>query len=256
MCLDYSSAHRKTATCRLLTKSGSTARKCLKRNNPVFVAFVDLDKAFECVDHISMLDSLISLGISGRIITYIYLVLISHGSNPADKLQKVLNAVDKTAITLGLYFSPAKTKTIAFNASRESHKFKLGLQYLEMVNNYKHLGITIDRRHTFAGHVAETRRKIYSRFNMIMAINNLKIGVNTKMLITLYKSLVQSVLLYAAPVLLLAGNSALQFLEIIKRVPLRYILWLPNDTSSILVYRESGILPIRLLIKRKQPHIS
>ena len=43
---------------------------------------------------------------------------------------------------------------------------------------------------------------------MIKPITNLKIGLNTKMLIILYKSLIQSVLLYAAPVLLLACNSA------------------------------------------------
>jgi S-adenosylmethionine synthetase len=32
---------------------------------------MDPDKAFECVDHLSMLYSLISMGISGRIITWI-----------------------------------------------------------------------------------------------------------------------------------------------------------------------------------------
>ena len=48
-----------------------TTRKCPKRRKAVFVAFMDLDKAFERVDHLSMLDSLIFLGISGRIITWI-----------------------------------------------------------------------------------------------------------------------------------------------------------------------------------------
>jgi hypothetical protein len=145
----------------------------------VFVAFVDPDKAFECIDHLSMLYSLISMGISGRIITCIEdflsnrkitvkiqgtisephdlttgcshgsttsptifngfiaqlltvtlppsvdilayavdLVLISHGNNSAVKLQKALNAVDKAANSLGLYFSSAKTKTMAFNTTR------------------------------------------------------------------------------------------------------------------------------------------
>jgi hypothetical protein len=86
---------------------------------------------------------------------------------------------------------------------------------------------------------------------MIKAITNLKIGVNTKMLITLYKHLIQSVILYAAPVLLLACNTALQNLERTQRVPLRYILGLPNETNSIMKYRESGILPLRFLIKKE-----
>jgi len=70
------------------------------------------------------------------------LVLSSHGSSPAHKLQKVLN--------------PPKFKTMAFNTYRQGHEFKLGLQYLKMVNNYKYPWITIDRRFTFAQYVAET----------------------------------------------------------------------------------------------------
>ena len=78
-----------------------------------------------------------------------------------------------------------------------------------MVKDYKYLGITIDRRLIFIRHVADTKRKLDFKFNMIKAITNLKIGVNTKMLITLYKSLVSYILPYAAPVLLLACTSAL-----------------------------------------------
>jgi len=85
---------------------------------------------------------------------------------------------------------------------------------------------------------------------MIKTITNQKIGVNTKMLITLYNSLLQAVLLYAASALLLACNSGLQCLERTQTVPLCYILGLLNDTSAILVYIESGISPIRLLIKK------
>jgi len=78
-----------------------------------------------------------------------------------------------------------------------------------MVNDYRYLGVTIDRRFSFIQHIADTKRKVNSRFNMIKVITNLKIGVNTKMLITLYKSFIQSVILYTAPVLLLACNTAL-----------------------------------------------
>ena len=94
---------------------------------------------------------------------------------------------------------------MAFNPTKQP-KFKLGLQDLEMVNDYKYLWITIDRRRSFIRHVEDTKRKVDSRFNMIEAITNLKIHVNSKMLITLYGSLIQFILLYAAPVLLLAPS--------------------------------------------------
>jgi len=76
----------------------------------------------------------------------------------------------------------------------------------------------------------------------------MKIGVNIKMFRTIYKSLKQYVILYAAPVILLTCDSALQSLERIQRISLRYMLGLTNEASSILVYKESGIVPIRLLI--------
>ena len=44
---------------------------------------------------------------------------------------------------------------------------------------------------------------------------------------------------------------ALHNLERTQRVPLRYILGLPNETNSTMIYRESGILPLRLLIKKE-----
>ena len=59
---------------------------------------------------------------------------LSDGNSQEDKLQKALNAVNKAANSLGLYFSPAKIKTMAFNTTRQP-KFKLGLQHLEMVND-------------------------------------------------------------------------------------------------------------------------
>ena len=122
------------------------------------------------------------------------------------------------------------------------------LYYLEMVHNYKYLGINIDSPLTFTRHVAGTKRKVDVRCNIIKAITNMKIGVNIKMFRTIYKSLKQYVILYAAPVILLTCDSALQSLERIQRIWLRYMLGLTNEASSILVYKESGIVPIRLLI--------
>jgi len=132
---------------------------------------------------------------------------------------------------------------MAFDTSRQSqHKFKLDLQYLEMVRNQKYFWITIDSRPGFARHVTETKHKLQiPHQNMIKAITNLKIGVNIKTLMTPYMSLVESAITFAAPIFLLACDSALQPLERIKRTLLRYIFGLSNEASSILVYGQSGI---------------
>ena len=115
-----------------------------------------------------------------------------------------------TANDLGLFFSSVKTKV---NTSRKSDIFHLGKQPIETVKYYKYLGVTIDAHLSFTKHIADTKHKIYSRLNMIKIISDLKIGLNTKMLVTLYKALIQSIILYGAPVLLLAAPSATTNLE-------------------------------------------
>ena len=57
----------------------------------------------------------VTLPISVNILAYADdLVLISHGSKPDEILQKTLNAVDKAANSLDLYFSPTKNKDHGF----------------------------------------------------------------------------------------------------------------------------------------------
>ena len=48
-----------------------TARRKRRGGLTVYAAFMDLDKAFERADHLAILASLVSLGIKGRLITWI-----------------------------------------------------------------------------------------------------------------------------------------------------------------------------------------
>lgn len=288
-----------------------TARR-KRRSLTVYAAFMDLDKAFERADHLAILDSLASLGIKGRLITWIEdfltnrkmkvtfqgiysdlhnlttgspqgsalsptlfnalvilllsislpksvdiigyaddLAIISHGTNAAKKLQSALDTTATTANALGLFFSPTKTKIMKFNAnSQQSNNFHLGQQRIESVKMYKYLGVVIDPRLSFIKHADEVKRKVYVRLNMIKIISNIKLGITTKMLINLYKALIQSVLLYAAPILLMASQTAMKSLEVAQRTTLRYILGLPSSASSTLVHQESGVPPLEQIVRR------
>jgi len=154
-----------------------------------------------------------------------------------------------TANDLGLFFSSAKTKVMVFNISLQSQIFHLGKQPIETIKHYKYLGVTIDARLSFTKYLADTKHKIYSRLNMIKIISTIKIGLNTKMLVTLYKALIQSIILYAASVLLLAAPSAIHNLEQAQRTCLLYVLGLPPGSSSALLHQESGILPLGQLVR-------
>ena len=288
-----------------------TNRRKKNRTRPVYTAFLDLDKAFERADHTVILDSLISLGIKGRIISWVEdfldnrtikvtfqgvksdshplttgspqgsalsptlfnslittlisvslptcvdilayaddIAIISYGSTPAKKLQTALNSTATKANDLGLFFSPAKTKIMAFNAKSKQHStFHIGKQNIETVSHYRYLGVIIDNRLNFIKQALQTKQKIYSRLNMIKLISGVKVGIKTKNLITLYKSLIQSILLYAAPIYLLACTTAIKHLEIAQRTALKYVLGLPPSAPSDLISRESGIPAILQLIR-------
>jgi ribonuclease HI len=288
-----------------------TNRRKKIRAGTVYTAFLYLDKAFERANHIVILDSLISLGIKGRIIAWVEdflnnreikvtvqgvksdphplttgspqgsalsptlfnalitvlisisvpkcvdilayaddIAIISYGPSPAKKLQTALDTTASKANDLGLFFSPAKTKIIAFNTnSKQNDTFHIGQQDIEIVKQYKYLGVIIDNRLNFNTHALQTKQKIYSRLNIIKIISNVKAGMNTKNLINLYKALIQSILLYAAPIYLLSGKTAIKHLEIAQRTALKYILGLPPSAPTALISREAGIPPIAQLIK-------
>ena len=288
-----------------------TNRRRKTRSGTVYTAFLDLDKAFERANHIVILDALISLGIKGRMISWVEdfldnreikvtvqgvksdshplttgspqgsalsptlfnalitalistslppcvdilayaddIAIISHGPRPAKKLQTALDTTASKANDLGLFFSTAKTKIIAFNTNSKQHNtFHIGKQDIEIVKQYKYLGVIIDNHLNFNKHALQTKQKIYSRLNIIKIISNVKAGINTKNLINLYKALIQSILLYAAPIYLLASKTAIKHIEIAQRTALKYVLGLPPTAPSALISRESGIPPIAHLIR-------
>jgi hypothetical protein len=115
------------------------------------------------------------------------LVIISHGRNAPDKLQKSLNSVGEKANSLGLFFSSAKTKTVTFNTrAKPQNIYKIGDQTIDSVTEYKYLGVTIDRHLSLINHTKEVRRKVLARLNIIKTLSNDRLGIFTAMLLTLY----------------------------------------------------------------------
>ena len=86
------------------------------------------------------------------------LVIISRGTHPAKKLQVALDAMATTANSLGLFFSPAKTKVMVFH-THNIHRpnFHLEQQPIEMVSHCKYLGVVLDRRLSFNKHAEDLK---------------------------------------------------------------------------------------------------
>ena len=72
--------------------------KSTKITNPVFVAFMDLDKTFEHVDYLFMQESLISLDTSRTIITWIWFP-----NKPKDKIKIVATVSSPHNLTIVIF---------------------------------------------------------------------------------------------------------------------------------------------------------
>jgi hypothetical protein len=179
------------------------------------------------------------------------LAIVSSSSQPYKKIQKALDSISIAAKELGFFFSTSKTTIMLFNKRRNTPQpvFHLDGKHIEISKQVKYLGIIIDSKLNFAAHAKYIRSKITANFNLLKIISNLKLGLSTNMLLTLYKALIQSIITYGAPALILASQSAIHSLEIIQRMALRFVLGLPRSSPAALIHEEANIPPFRILVR-------
>ena len=183
-----------------------------------------------------------------RIVAYADdLALVASGKTPFRCAQRALHRLAAATRRAGLMVSPAKTKAMTFH-TRLAPVLTLDGQPVEYVTHYKYLGVVIDRQLSFDRHVTHLRAKVISRINIMRILGGILHGLSTSMLLVLYKSLVESVLLYGAPALLMAGRSPMASLERLQRSALRTALGLPSTSPILPTMEESGVLPIKVAI--------
>ena len=133
-----------------------------------------------------------------------------------------------------------------FNTTRQ-REFKLSLQNLEMVNDYRYLGVTTDRRLSFIQHVADTKLQIQhdqghhqsedwpqhqDAYNPVYVLDKVSSTIRcTRPPFGLQHSLTE----------LRKNTKSTTSLHIRAT----------QQNQSTMIYRKSGILPLRLLIKKE-----
>lgn len=86
------------------------------------------------------------------------LIIVSFGRNPDIQLQKTLDLVSEKTQKTGMFFSPAKTRSMTFFGSKPA-SFRMGKHKIESVLEYKYLGIVIDHKLLFAKHISSKLSK-------------------------------------------------------------------------------------------------
>ena len=171
------------------------------------------------------------------------LILIS---TTKDGLQKSLNALDSYVKKWKLEINFKKTKCMTFSKSNhvEKHQFIIRNKILENTNEYKYLGITINKKGSFSPTLTnlscKARRAIYSMNSKI----NIRF-LSIKSLIKLFDSLICPILLYGSEVWepFLNQNDDKWDQNPIERVHTQFmkrILGLNRATSNTLVRGDMG----------------
>ena len=148
-----------------------------------------------------------------------------------------------------LNVNTSKTKIVIFGRGklRKSLSFKFQNNEIEIVTEYKYLGIIFSRSGSFAAakkHIAEQGNKAV--FALLRKINSLSLPFDIQ--IELFNKTIKPILLYGCEIWGVGKN------DIIERVQLKYfkhIFYLKKSTPSYMIYGELGIKPIQVDIETR-----
>ena len=169
--------------------------------------------------------------------------------NSKEDLQLVLNIFERYCDEWKLTVNISKTKVLIFSSGRNlnNQKFYFKGNELEVVNEYKYLGIFLSRSGSYIKtkkYIADQANKaLYSLLRKIRILN-----LPIDMQVDLFNKVIKPILLYGSEIWGF-GN-----LDVLERVQLKFfkqILNLKKSTPSFMVYGELGARPLSIDIQSR-----
>ena len=175
----------------------------------------------------------------------------------AEELQKALDAAYKYCTDWKLIVNTDKTKIVIFSKRKVTNypAFLFGHNTLQVVEDYDYLGVTFNYNGLFQKAIAkQIRQGTKAFYSLLTKIQKLHLPIDLS--IELFNQLVLPVLLYGcevwgsslkmSPNAMFFGieNSPVNQIEILYRKFLKKLLGVYPDTPSVMVYSETGTLPI------------
>ena len=158
-------------------------------------------------------------------------------------LQTGLDNLNQWSKTWGMKFNVKKCKTLSITRCRNPVVFTYHLDGspLEHVDNYKDLGMVVDKTLSWSQHV----QTVISKSSRVAGMIKRSVGFSAPSSVTLqlYKSLVRSNLEYSTPVWSPHYAGDVKALERVQRGMTKYILGYP-DASYEIRCQELNILPL------------
>ena len=161
----------------------------------------------------------------------------------AEDLQNALTAYALYCGTWKLVVNGSKTKIVIFSKGRiQNYNFILNNEAIEIVNEFKYLGILFSRSGSFLAakkHFAAQATR--AMFCLLKKARSLLLPID--MQIEMFEKTVKPILLYGCEVI---GTGNITILEQVQLNFLKYILNLKKSTPNCMVYGETGVMPLKL----------
>ena len=187
-------------------------------------------------------------------------IVCTHRLNALDLARKTLIIVDQVCKELGLKISQTKSKAMYMFCTRVTHELTIGGAPIAWVNEYKYLGITLDRSLTFVPLAMEVAYRMRKRLFVMQRIAGLTWGAAGTVLELFYKQAVRSVYDYASPFLAIAHSnlnnsrtrlptnkrflSATTRIERVQYQAARLILRVSTTTRTEMLLLETNLEPL------------
>lgn len=164
-------------------------------------------------------------------------------------LQHALFVFEEYCQRWKLTVNTLKTKVVVFSRGRlhKNMQFKFQNKDIEIVKEYKYLGIYFSRSGSFAAakkHIAEQATKAV--FALLKKVKSLSLPFDIQ--VDLFNKTIKPILLYGCEIW---GVGNIDILERVQLTYFKYIFSLKKSTPSYMIYGELGIMPILVDIQTR-----
>ena len=166
-----------------------------------------------------------------------------------ERMQKNIDGIKSWADDWKMRLNAGKTQVMVISSNDKHTKWKPQLklegQNLEVVNEYKFLGVTIDNKLNFNKHVTNVIAKAKKRSKILRCLSGKDWGQNLETQRALFATYIRSALEYAAPSWYpWLGKTARLKLETVQNECLRIMTRMARDSPIDFLRLEAGVEPL------------
>lgn len=170
----------------------------------------------------------------------------------AENVDQTIKQISDALEEMGLEISMDKTKNMVFTTRKNVNPIPtitINNTNIELVNNFKYLGVMIDNKLNFKNFMNTQVAKAQRNLNVLKALGGVGWGANPTILINLYKSIVRSHLEYNTFLISSEIKHYWTKMESIQTKASKFCLGLMRTTPNSVALFEAGLPPINIRIK-------